>query len=199
LSTSGGWASVAGGGGVIANGVVTNASLLKSAKFVGDLTTTGDSVSFVVRAKFGGRATGSEVNELGFGFSTNAHPIGTNAQLFGMEVHSHLAPANDAFACRVDTNVAAGDSGTVSAKIRTVKGLEDFDSEEYFTAGGVMMNEGTHYRAQFFINGIRVSEIRVPTAGGLFTDGVCLLYGYQPIVQATGAGYIDYLAGDAPR
>jgi len=197
---SNGWGSVAGGGGVIANGTVTTVSLVKSAKFLGDLTTKDDSVSFVARAKFSGRATGAEVNELGFGFSTNSHAIGTDAALFGMEVHSHLAPANDAFACRVDTNAnAAGDSGTLSGKIQSVKGLEDFDSEEFFTVGGVMTNIGTHYKAQFFINGVQVKEIRVPVASSGFTDGICLFYAYQPVVEATGAAVIDYMAADCPR
>jgi hypothetical protein len=194
-----GWGAVAGGGGVIANGTVASASLVKSAKFLGDLTAKGDSVSFVARAKFNGRATGSAVNELGFGFSVNAQPVGSTDPLFGMEVHSHLSPDNDEFACRVDTDDAAGDSGTQTGKIRLVKGLEDFDSEEFFTVGGVMINDGTHYRAQFFINGVQVKEIRVPVAGSGFTDGVCLFYAYQPVVEATGAASIDYMAADCPR
>jgi len=194
-----GFAPIAGGGGVILNATVASATKAVTPKFVGDLTTTGDSVSFLARAKFLGRATGAEINELGFGFSTASQAVGTDAVLFGMEVHSHLLPANDAFACRVDTNVAAGDSGTQSGKVQSVKGLEDFDSTEYFTVGGFMINEGSHYRAQFFVNGVQVKEIRVPTAGSGFTDGICLLYAHQPIVQTNGAAYVDYVAADCPR
>ena len=195
-----GMATAAGAGGVIVNGTVTSASTAKSPKFSGDLTTTGDSISFLARAKFTSRAASTVINKLGFGFSTDAQPVGTNAVLFGMEVHNHDAAADDAFSCRVDTNAnAAGDSGTLSGKIQSVKGLEDFDSLAYFTVGGVLLNEGTNYRAQFFVNGVMVKETRVPTASSGFTGGVCMLYGYQPVVSAAGAATIDYIAGDTPR
>lgn len=199
FSYANGFASVQGGGGAITNGTIASVTKAVTPKFVGDLRTKGDSISFLARTKFAGRAGSGVINEVGFGFSNAAQAVGTNAPLFGMEVHSHALGADDAFACRVDTNNPAGDSGTQSGKIQLVKGLEDFDSTEYFTVGGVMINEGDHYKAQFFVNGVQVKELRVVTSSSGFVDGICLLYAHQPIVSTPGAVTIDYIAADCPR
>ena len=194
-----GFSTFAGAGGIVLNAAPTAAATVKSPKFSGALTTKGDSISFLARAKFLNRSASTVINEIGFGFGVNASPVATNAVLFGMEVHNHDAAADDAFSCRVDTNAATGDSGLLSGKIQSVKGLEDFDSLAYFTVGGILLNEGDNYRAQFFINGVMVKETRVITAGSGFTGGICMLYGYQPVVTADGSAYIDYIAGDTPR
>jgi hypothetical protein len=194
-----GFATSFGAGGILLNGAPGTIATAKSPKFSGALTTKGDSISFLARAKFVGRAASDVVNELGFGFGVNASPVATNAVLFGMEVQNYDAAADDAFACRVDTNAATGDSGVLTGKIQSVKGLEDFDSLAYFTVGGILLNEGDNYRAQFFINGVLVKETRVITAGSGFADGICMLYAYQPVVSTVGSAYIDYIAGDTPR
>jgi hypothetical protein len=196
-----GFSTSFGAGGILLNAAPTTAAATaKSPKFSGALTTKGDSISFLARAKFLGRAANNVVNELGFGFGVNASPVATNAVLFGMEVQNYDAAADDAFACRVDTNAATGgDSGVLAGKIQSVKGLESFDSLAYFTVGGILLNEGDNYRAQFFINGVLVKETRVLTASSGFTDGIGMLYAYQPVVTAVGSAYIDYIAGDTPR
>ena len=193
-----GMATAAGAGGVIANTVNGTVSSATSPKFSGDLTTTGDSMSFLARAKFAGRATGSSINKLAFGFSTSAALVSANSVMFGAEVHSHAAAVNDAFEARVDTGGA--DSDVLTGKVQSVKGLEDFDSTAYFTVGGILLNEGDNYRAQFFINGVLIKETRVSTTTSGFTGGICALFGHQPAVQATvGLATIDYIAGDTPR
>ena len=197
-----GFATSFGAGGVVLNSVAptTAAATAESPKFSGALTTKGDSISFLARAKFVGRAANNVVNELGFWFGASATPIATAAVRFGMEVQNYDTASEDEFACRVDTNAnAAGDSGVLTGVIQSVKGLESFESTEYFTVGGILLNEGDTYRAQFFINGVLVKETRVLTASSGFTDGIGLLYAYQPIVSAVGSAYIDYIAGDTPR
>lgn len=198
VAAANGWVLDDGGGGRIKNGTVGNVTNGITKLVSPDMLTVGDEMSFVVRAKFTGARTAG-IEEFAFGFGQASGLATALSHVFAMEVHTHAASADDAYTVRVDDNI--NDSGPLSGKIPLIAGLEDFDPFAFFTAGAVLRNEGSHYLARFFINGVQVRETRIVDAGATseFTDGRMGFFLAQPVVAAGGAAIVDYIAFDTGR